>query len=125
MEVRRIRDVRNAGLKELEIRFLYSEGCPSHVEALERLRKVLKEESIEVDIEVVKVETDEQAKELHFLGSPTILVNGRDIAPQPKPKYGLMCRAYQLEDGRISPLPSVSMIRSGARAAIAKNLKMD
>jgi ribonucleoside-diphosphate reductase alpha chain len=64
---------------ELEIRFLYYEGCPSHEEALERLRKVLKEESIETDIEVVKVETNEQAKKLRFPGSPTILANGHDI----------------------------------------------
>lgn len=123
VEARQVRDVRNARVKELEIRFLYYEECPSHEETLERLRKVLKEERIEADIEVVKVETDEQAKKLRFPGSPTILVNGHDIDPPSKPEYGLSCRAYQLEDGRISPLPSVSMIRRGVRAAVDKNLK--
>lgn len=107
----------------MEIRFLYYEECPSHEEALERLRKVLDEEGIRADIEVVRVETTEQAKRLRFPGSPTILVNGRDIDPPSNAQYALTCRAYQLEDGRISPLPSVEMIRGALRVVNKNNLK--
>jgi hypothetical protein len=101
----------------VEIRFLYSEGCPSHDEAIQRLRKILDEEEIEAKIEVIRVETFEDAKRYRYPGSPTILIDGNDIDPIPNPEYAPTCRAYRLEDGRISPLPSVSMIRKAVRAA--------
>jgi hypothetical protein len=70
------------------------------------------EEDVQAEIEVVKVETEEQAQRLRFVGSPTILINGKDIDPPlPDALYALTCRAYCLEDGRISPLPSPEMIR--------------
>ena len=99
----------------MQVRFLYSEQCPSHDEALERLRNVLHEEGVEANIEVIRVETFEDAKRHRFPGSPTILIDGRDIDPSPNVEYAPACRAYRLEDGRISPLPSISMIRNGVR----------
>ena len=103
----------------MQIDFFYFEECPSYEQALERLRKVASEESIEVDISVVEVETEEQARDLEFVGSPTILIEGRDISPHLEyPNYALTCRAYHLEDGRISPLPSEAMIRSTIKAKV-------
>jgi hypothetical protein len=96
----------------VKITFLYYEDCPSHDVALDRLRQVMSEERVQAEVKIIKVETDEQAQRLHFVGSPTILVNGRDIdPPSPGAYYALTCRAYRLEDGRISPLPSPDMIR--------------
>ena len=103
----------------MELTFLYFEDCPSHDEALHRLREVMQEEGIESSIEIIKVETEEQAQEHRFVGSPTILVDGEDIvSPSPGTRHGLACRAYTLEDGRISPLPSYEMIRRAIRAAL-------
>jgi hypothetical protein len=100
----------------MKVTFLYYEGCPSHEMALERLRLVLTEEGLPAELEIIKVETDEQAQQWQFIGSPTIRVNGQDIdPPQPDARYALTCRAYQLEDGRISPLPSPDMIRRALR----------
>ncbi len=102
----------------MRVRFLFYEECPSHELALERLREVLVEEGIDTNVEVIKVESEEQAHALRFVGSPTILVNGRDIDPPPPDShYALTCRAYHLEDGRISPLPSQGMIRQAIGAA--------
>ncbi len=102
----------------MRIDFFYFDECPSHEQALERLRKVMAEEGIEGEPSVVEVETEEQARDLEFAGSPTILVEGRDISPHLElPNYALTCRTYQLEDGRISPLPSEDMIRRTIRAA--------
>jgi hypothetical protein len=96
----------------MHVSFLFYEDCPSHELTLERLREVLAEEGIGTDIEVIKLESEEQAQELRFVGSPTILINDQDIdPPPPDPRYALTCRAYRLEDGRISPLPSRGMIR--------------
>ncbi|RMF29195.1 MAG: DUF2703 domain-containing protein [Chloroflexi bacterium] len=104
----------------MNIHFLYYEECPSHEKALERLRQVMAEEGIQAEIEIIKVETEEQAQRWRFVGSPTILINGQDIDPPPSDAYyALTCRAYRLEDGRISPLPSTAMIRRALRAARA------
>jgi hypothetical protein len=104
----------------MRVSFLFYEDCPSHEMALERLHEVLAEQGIDTDVEVVEVKSEEQAQELHFVGSPTILVNGRDIDPWPPDShYALTCRAYRLEvDGRISPLPSRNMIRRAIDTAV-------
>jgi hypothetical protein len=96
----------------MEIEFRYWEDCPSHEAALERLCQAMAEEGIKTPVNVVKVESREQAEHLRFIGSPTILVNGLDIQPPPSDAhYALTCRTYYLEDGRVSPLPSLEMIR--------------
>lgn len=105
----------------VNVTFLYYEDCPSHDLAFDRLRQIMAEEGIEAEVEVIKVETEEQAQRLRFIGSPTILVNGRDIEPPPSDAYyALTCRAYRLEDGRISPLPSPEAIRRALRAAVTE-----
>lgn len=96
--------------------FLYYEDCPSYDLALERLREVMDEEGIPGEVEVVEVETEEQARKLRFVGSPTIRVDGQDIDPPSDSRYALTCRAYHLEDDRISPLPSKDMIRQAFRS---------
>jgi hypothetical protein len=102
----------------MQIEFQYYEDCPSHDVALDRLKSVLAEEGIDAAIAVVKVETDEQAQALKFIGSPTILVDGEDIDPPgPDAHYALTCRAYRLESGRVSPLPPPSMIRRALQRA--------
>jgi hypothetical protein len=105
----------------LPVMFIYYEDCPSHDLALERLRQIIAEEGIEAAIEIVKVETDEQAAELHFIGSPTIRIAGQDIDPPPAiAQFALTCRAYRRPDGRISPLPPPELIRRGLRAAVGR-----
>ncbi len=97
----------------MKIDFLFWEDCPSHPQALERLREVMADEGIEAPIEMIDVLTDEQARELKFPGSPTIRVDGADVDPAGAAQmdFALTCRIYHLEDGRISPLPSREMIR--------------
>ena len=102
----------------MRVSFLYYEDCPSHDVALERLREVMDEEGIPGVVEVVKVETEEQARELHFVGSPTIRVDGQDIDPPDDSHYALTCRAYRLADDHISPLPSKDMIRRAVRSPV-------
>jgi hypothetical protein len=102
----------------VNIDFLYYEECPSHDDALERLKKVIGDLGIQADISVTKVESEEQAQKLKFIGSPTIRIEGRDIDPPTADAYyGLTCRAFRLESGRISPLPSEKMIRKALGSA--------
>jgi len=104
----------------MRIDFLYWEDCPSHDEALQRLRAVLTEDEIAAEVQVTHVDTEELARALRFPGSPTIRVDGRDIQPETVAADGrLTCRLYLLDDGRPSPLPSAEMIRRAVRAAQA------
>jgi hypothetical protein len=103
----------------LRVTFLFFDGCPSHGETLERLRRVLAEEGAQSDIEVVKVETQEQAERWQFVGSPTIRIDDQDIAPVPDGgPYRLTCRTFVTENGRLSPLPPEAMIRRAVREAV-------
>ena len=101
----------------MRVSFLYYEECPSHEQALERLREVMAEEGISSEVEVFEVETEDQAREFRFVGSPTIRVDGQDIDPPNDSHSVRTCRAYRLEDDRISPLPSREMIRRALRPA--------
>lgn len=105
-------------METVAIQVLYYEACPSHPLAFEDLQRIVAEEGIEATITSVSVETEAQAARLRFVGSPTILVNGQDIDPPSEgTPYRLTCRVYQLEDGRVSPLPSDTMIRTALREA--------
>ncbi len=100
----------------MRIDFLYYEDCPSHEQALARLRQVMAEEGVQATLRIHKMETEAQARAWHFVGSPTILINGRDIDPPPPDATpALTCRVYRWKDGRISPLPSPDMIRRALR----------
>jgi hypothetical protein len=106
----------------VRVSFLYYEECPSYDLALQRLRDVMADEGASAEMDVVKVETEEQARELRFVGSPTIRVDGQDIDPPSGSGYALTCRAYRLADGRISPLPSKDMIRRALKAPAKSSL---
>lgn len=59
----------------------------------------------ESELTIREVLTESDAERDQFIGSPTIRVDGTDIASPGDNAVGLNCRIYQLRDGRISPLP--------------------
>ncbi|MGF1525183.1 MAG: hypothetical protein ACFCBW_00060 [Candidatus Competibacterales bacterium] len=94
------------------VELYYYPDCPSHEGALARLQAVLDEAGLALPVAVIRVETLAEAQRHGFAGSPTVRIDGLDIDPASvgdAPQ--LTCRAYRLEDGRISPLPSETMIR--------------
>ena len=102
------------------IEFLYWDECPSHERALTLVRESMQRLGIELPLEIIRVETEEEAQERAFLGSPTIRVNGQDIAPPPEDINwpGLHCRVYRRADGRISPLPPVELIEAALQTLL-------
>ncbi len=95
-----------------QIEFLYFEECPGYKAALALLKEVLVEENRDVPITFIQVETEAEARQHNFYGSPSIRINGTDIAPLPEDMAdpNLACRAYIQADGRISPLPPRELI---------------
>jgi hypothetical protein len=102
----------------VQIDFYYWADCPSHEEALARLRAVLVEEGVAAEPRITLVETEDQAQALRFPGSPTIHIDGVDIDQAgDQGEYLLTCRVYTRPDGRISPLPPRETIVAALRAA--------
>src|SRR5829696_2471606 len=67
----------------MQMEILYFDGCPTYLKAEKTLREVLEEEGLEAEVDLIAVNTDEEAQELRFAGSPTIRVNGEDLAGSP------------------------------------------
>ena len=97
----------------MKIEVLYVPGCPNHEPAVEAVMDVLESESFEAEVCQVPVQSESEARALHFPGSPTIRINGGDIEPESISGFGLACRLY----GNGLGVPSVAAIRTAVAAA--------
>lgn len=98
----------------MQIELLYFDGCPSWRIALDNLRAVLAESDAPIDVKLTRVESNKQAIEARFVGSPTIRLDGVDLFPvghEDHEDYALGCRVYHTPDGLLG-WPTVEMIRS-------------
>jgi hypothetical protein len=104
-------------VSKLKVEVLYFDGCPTYESAVKVLERALSEEGLEVEVELVSVETDEEAERLRFPGSPTIRVDGEDLFPVPgRPSYAFGCRTYVTPEG-LRGSPNSQMFR-GALAKL-------
>jgi Domain of unknown function (DUF2703) len=94
----------------VKIEVLYVSECPSHPAAVKLVQDVLAAEGVATDIHEVLVKDERMAGELKFLGSPTIRINGRDVAGESQvPKsFALSCRLYLGSNG--IGLPPAEMV---------------
>lgn len=99
----------------MQIQFLYTDGCPYNGLARSALSEVMAEEGIRAYVEEVYVRTEEDARRLGFPGSPTVLINGRDV--NSGGPSGLGCREYETADGRRQGWPDKETIRWALAAA--------
>jgi hypothetical protein len=104
------------------IELLWWEGCPSTERALADLREALRDAGLdESAVRMREIGTDADARAAGFVGSPTILVDGADVAASaPEEPYGLTCRVYRRRDGRISPTPDPEDVREALRRAATR-----
>jgi hypothetical protein len=100
----------------MRVELLWWEGCPSYPETLEDLKRVLREEGVDANVDLVEVETDEQARSERFPGSPTVRIDGEDALPAADGEpFSLTCRVYRLRDGRVSATPDPEDLRDAIR----------
>ena len=83
------REKMSSSLPKIEI--LLSPGCAHADEAVTLVNDTLTELKLDADVEETQIDSEEKARELKFLGSPTVRVNGRDIDPgaEERQDYGL------------------------------------
>lgn len=96
----------------MRVEVLFIEGCPNHRPAVERVRAAIEAEGLSAQVSEVLI-VPESAATPGFAGSPTILVNGRDIEPTAgsAAPSGYSCRSYP------GGLPAVETIRAALREA--------
>lgn len=102
------------------VEVLYFDGCPNHERTAVLIGQALTAEKIAAPIQMVRVETEAEAYQQRFYGSPTVRINGEDIAPPPENATpGFACRVYRTPDGRLSPTPAYETIVAALRHAAA------
>jgi hypothetical protein len=93
----------------MKVEVLYFDGCPTYEAAEKTLRDVFANKGMEADVELVAVNTDEEARRLRFPGSPTIRVAGKDLFPtEEREDWRLGCRVYTAPEG-LRGSPTVEM----------------
>lgn len=95
----------------MRVEVLYVAECPSHSAAVKLVRDVLNSEGVAAEVREVLVTDDSMATDLAFAGSPTIRINGREVARESSHAmaFGLSCRLYpgSAEVG----LPPIEIVR--------------
>lgn len=107
-----------------EIELLWWDGCPSTSRALDELCAALRDVGLaDANVRMSEIRTDSDALSTDFRGSPTILIDGADLAGAGRGEgaadepIGLSCRVYRRRDGRISPTPDPDELREALRRA--------
>lgn len=106
----------------MNVELLWWEGCPSTERALAAVREALSELDLSgVEVRMREIATDDDARDAGFVGSPTILIDGKDLVPAADDEQiGLSCRVYRRRDGRISPIPDPDDLREALQRAEVK-----
>ena len=103
------------------IEVIAREDCPNRGMALVVVERVVDETGIPAAIEIVEVASDEEAETYRALGSPTVLVDGRDVDPEPSltADYSADDRIYRTHRGP-SGWPEPEWIRDALLRAVAQ-----
>lgn len=101
----------------MKIEVLYVAECPSHPAAVKLVKDVLAAEGLAAEVDEVLVGDERTAGELKFPGSPTIRINGRDVAGAARPaqNFALSCRLYP--GSKQIGLPAAEMVHRAVREA--------
>ena len=99
----------------MRIELLVFEGCPNTEPARDLLKAGMTSLGIAGEIQEIRVETPAAARQWNFPGSPTLRVNGEDVAPLPEAfEPALGCRTYMVQ-GRRQGLPDQAWVLEALR----------
>jgi hypothetical protein len=105
----------------MRVELLYWDADPHYMTARQRLVEVLTEDAFETPIQMIAVNSQEDAELLGFIGSPTIRLDGTDILPDSSATVGLSLRAYPAEEDlagpAVEPIPGKRLIRRAVERA--------
>lgn len=91
---------------KVKLEFQYFEDCPNHKKMSDNLNEAIKGLEEKIELKKYLVEDEKTAKKVSFRGSPTLLINGKDIEGIPAPEEpSLACRFY------VNGIPGADKIR--------------
>jgi hypothetical protein len=99
----------------MRIELLYFDGCPNHAAFLPRLRELLARAGVpDARVRQHRMESEAAARREHFLGSPTLRIDGVDVDPgaAERTDYGLKCRLYHSDEGLRGVPPDAWVLRA-------------
>jgi hypothetical protein len=79
-------------MRQIDIEIIHTPSCSHWHIARERVERLARDKGLAVAITETTIVDHEDAVARHFPGSPTILIDGRDVAPPPAASpadYGL------------------------------------
>jgi hypothetical protein len=94
----------------MRIDVLVVPDCPNAPVVIERLAQALAGRA-DVQVATRVIDTVEQADQWGMHGSPTVLVDGRDLFAPPGIPASVSCRLYRDESGRAQGAPSLAGLR--------------
>lgn len=101
----------------MRIELLVFEGCPNLEPAWKLFQVGMASLGIAGEVQEIRVESPEAARQRNFPGSPTLRVNGEDVAPLPEAfEPSLGCRTYMVH-GRYQGLPDEAWVLEALRKA--------
>ncbi|VAX15912.1 hypothetical protein MNBD_NITROSPINAE02-1285 [hydrothermal vent metagenome] len=91
---------------------IYDSACPNFGKARDNIYKAIEETGIPADIKEWERSAKESPGYVRDYGSPTILLDGRDVSPSPSPSSegAPGCRVYNDANGNPGGAPSVDII---------------
>ncbi len=98
-----------------KVELVYDQDCPNAEAARAQLRQALVEIGESPEWQEWDRESADAPAYVQQYGSPTILVDGRDVAGVDTEADSKCCRVYRDRDGRLVGVPSVETIRSALR----------
>lgn len=97
----------------MKVQLLHFQGCPHVDAARQALRDALSAEDIEASVEEIDIGRSEAPAWSRGWGSPTVLVDGKDVEGQGPQPSAMCCRLYT------SGAPSIESIRASIAATRA------
>ncbi len=99
------------------IELIYDMDCPNVESARGVLRDALAAEGLEAEWAEWNRESGDSPEYAREYGSPTILVDGRDVSGQGSEADANCCRVYAAADGALRGVPEVETVRAALRLA--------
>jgi hypothetical protein len=101
----------------VDVQLLVVDDCPNEGPAAVLLRRALDDVGLSaVRFRTRVIGTQREAEQAGFLGSPTILIDGRDPFAEPGRAAALACRVYRDKSG-LSGLPAPGPLRRALKEA--------
>lgn len=102
----------------MNIELLVIPDCPHAAAAAELITTAVADARVKATVTQTIIDSQEEAQQRGFMGSPTILLNGVDPFARPDAPAALSCRLYSTPDG-LRGVPALGDLRQALKRVAA------